>query len=140
MAVCTICRQEMLTKVSCDPGAMVLWGQPYEPIRYGRERGMGRWRPKGPCDDCGTLPGGVHHHGCDMEECPACHGQAISCGCGDDEEEQEGSWNDEWEGEEQGAWPPPWESLLAPPWPTPGPEPSRGVGGRRHPSSGAPAS
>jgi hypothetical protein len=33
------------------------------------------------CHDCGVLPGGYHHFGCDVEECPKCNGQLIGCNC-----------------------------------------------------------
>lgn len=41
----------------------------------------------GRCHDCNTPAEGLHHPGCDSERCPACHGQAIGCGCTDDEED-----------------------------------------------------
>lgn len=35
------------------------------------------------CGDCGILckEGNLHHWDCDLEECPKCGGQLITCGC-----------------------------------------------------------
>lgn len=42
-----------------------------------------KWNPKlrHTCHDCGALEGQLHDRGCDMERCPFCLGQLISCGC-----------------------------------------------------------
>jgi hypothetical protein len=37
------------------------------------------------CSDCFAQAGQYHAIGCDLEECPKCHTQMISCGCGIDE-------------------------------------------------------
>ena len=53
-------------------------------LRYGEERrGGGLWysSPEDTCHDCGVRLGGIHHPGCDVEECPRCRRQLISCGC-----------------------------------------------------------
>jgi len=36
------------------------------------------------CGDCGVEPGELHVPGCDVERCPACGGQMISCACSDE--------------------------------------------------------
>jgi hypothetical protein len=54
----------------------------YPRVRYGEER---RPWPAGPCHDCAVLRGQFHVPGCDAEECPCCHWQAIGCPCISDE-------------------------------------------------------
>lgn len=49
-------------------------------IRYGAERIEGLDSDV-PCHDCRVLKGEFHVPSCDMEECPGCHGQLITCDC-----------------------------------------------------------
>ena len=81
MAICSHCGGEMTEGISCLTDPVVIEGKPHAPIRWGQEpRPRHRYEPED-CRDCGTPLGGVHHPGCCMERCPACHGQAIGCGC-----------------------------------------------------------
>ena len=93
MVVCFICQQDMNDVVSCTPEPMLLVAGVFEPVRYGQERDAEPLNGLRPCGDCNCPPGGVHHHGCDMEECPNCRGQAFACGC------QEGDDPDVWDDE-----------------------------------------
>jgi len=79
VAVCSYCSQEMLSAARCSLTPIVIAGESYSPVPYTPEPGYRRARAR--CGDCGVLPGSVHHHGFDIEECPACFGQSISCEC-----------------------------------------------------------
>jgi hypothetical protein len=83
MATCDICQRNMSEGISCSFDPLIIEGRPFEPIRCGDE--TGGMFPFVPCGDCRVERGGVHHHGCDLEQCPACMGQLFSCGCMNDD-------------------------------------------------------
>ncbi len=78
-AKCKFCNQDMKPGTGCtlkeytDMGPKV-----YARVPYNGE---------GHCHDCAVATGQLHHPGCDMERCPKCNGQALSCGCTDKPEE-----------------------------------------------------
>jgi hypothetical protein len=83
MAICLDCDREMLTAPSCVVSSLHLGGEPFPLTPYGRD---GTSAPGGGrCGDCGVEPGGFHHLGCDLQPCPRCQRQLLSCGCPFDE-------------------------------------------------------
>lgn len=83
MAVCSTCSQEMLTADGCTKNLTVKYKRPGRPGRLGDPEIMTTIEVKGkePCHDCNAKPAHKHHPGCDMERCPKCKGQLISCRC-----------------------------------------------------------
>lgn len=65
----------METAVSCLPSK---WHHGAEPIPFGSEQRFDL-PPRSRCHDCNVQVGGYHHYECDVEECPVCHRQALSC-------------------------------------------------------------
>lgn len=75
MVACRFCEVEMNGSASCTAVPVVIKAGTFDPVPYGSERRLDEVTQR--CHDCDVLPGGYHHRGCDMEECPACKRQLI---------------------------------------------------------------
>jgi len=80
MVKCGQCNQELSgpnAADSCTSDPIKFDGDPkkYPPSTYHFDE------PSGRCHDCNIKHGGFHHAGCDVERCPKCGGQLISCDC-----------------------------------------------------------
>lgn len=81
MAICTWCQQEMHDRIGCN---LTVFGdfedlQPRRRIPFGKE--MGSVGQQEHCPDCLSPIDAFHHPGCDIEQCPRCDKQAVTCGC-----------------------------------------------------------
>ena len=79
MAKCEACGREMLTAKGCAfKYVKTTDGKYYKRLKFGEEG----WAYESErCGDCGAMPGNYHHPGCDIERCPICGCQLLSCSC-----------------------------------------------------------
>lgn len=83
--ICPACGKDMREAESCEGPFIQVVGRVYERVRFGQESGD-RWEEFDFCPECGVSHGGLHHPGCDIEECPRCRTQYLSCGCGGEDD------------------------------------------------------
>ena len=85
MATCDDCDLEMNEAGSCVVDEFLIRGERFARIRQVSPP-VG---PNGRCGECGIQRMGFHHFGCDMEPCPKCRRQLLSCGCGDHPDDED---------------------------------------------------
>lgn len=64
--------------VNLEPKKIIYNLEIYERIPYGCERFKLK---SSKCSDCGCKLNSLHHLGCDIERCPRCGGQLMTCNC-----------------------------------------------------------
>jgi hypothetical protein len=80
MATCRDCNQDMKTADGCTVAELTCGGERFATFPFGRDPGWPAGRMER-CGDCGARRGHLHHIGCDVQRCPRCRGQLISCDC-----------------------------------------------------------
>jgi hypothetical protein len=86
---CTDCNLEMQTADGCARPLVLMNDGLHVRLRWGDEKHWPRPKREERCGDCNVLPSRYHHRGCDIEECPQCNRQLITCDCWGDEEEDD---------------------------------------------------
>lgn len=83
MAKCKACGREMTTAKGCSFTEMEIGSDWCERIKVGApgDLAYGYIEKGARCGDCGARFGYYHHPGCDMEACPKCGNQLLSCDC-----------------------------------------------------------
>ncbi len=79
MAICRSCGREMLKARGCIMKYVHTTSGRY--VRRQKVGDEGWIQPGERCGDCGALYGNYHHPRCDIERCPLCGNQLISCDC-----------------------------------------------------------
>lgn len=80
MAICTFCQQEMHDQLGCIVETFDDFsdGIRRARVRFGHEQESINATN---CPDCLVPVEHFHHPGCDIEQCPCCANQAVSCSC-----------------------------------------------------------
>lgn len=67
----------------------IIGGIEYPRVPYGEEA-VDYGADNHPCGDCAVVKGQLHVPFCDVEQCAACGGQALSCDCDYGDEDEHG--------------------------------------------------
>jgi len=90
MAICKDCKADTFDVETCDVPYILIGEHVYQRDRshYEHEKCEAAFSTHASrCRDCNIVNGHghIHHFGCEIERCPKCGGQLISCGCAGEE-------------------------------------------------------
>jgi hypothetical protein len=80
-AECDACGQVMGPATGCTLAHLSIDGQEFARLPFGTEQGFVDDAFERACHDCNVVVPQLHHPHCDMEQCPGCGGQLLSCDC-----------------------------------------------------------
>ena len=92
-AICKTCHGAKLKVDGCKPSVFVYDGKKYPRIKAGDKGDLHEIKSSDAensgkisrCHGCGAKYGHYHHENCDVEQCPICGEQLLSCKCKADE-------------------------------------------------------
>ena len=85
VVICKLCEQDMNAVDTCTVTTMILKDHYGIQMEFDRSR-FHFTEESGRCHDCGIKHGEIHHLGCDVERCPRCREQLITCYCWDNDD------------------------------------------------------
>ena len=85
---CDYCKKDMNISNGCKERQIIRGNKKYKQIKVGDKGDFYENEENAVCGDCGAKYKNYHHLGCDLERCPACKGQLISCICGYEREDE----------------------------------------------------
>ena len=80
--MCEYCKQDMRKAAGCIEIPVIIDGVKYGQVKFGDEPDfIDLVGESSRCGDCNVRYGHYHRPGCDLERCPSCGLQLISCDC-----------------------------------------------------------
>lgn len=79
VVICKWCNKDMNNSEGCNAHVVKVGKATFVSVVYGKETNITQPKRRKHCGDCNATRGHRHHYRCDLEECPVCHEQYLTC-------------------------------------------------------------